>query len=642
MLKRQARTQSVPVCPTSPSSSLSGRLNIIMEEDELRASSSTQNVGVKAKRRHANISNIRISANDFSTFDNTFLSPRPAPRPSSSTSTSPSSSPDSFKMTFNQVASKFPHPPTPSTADSASDMSSSPGHSAGMPLTPSTSDDEFSLPSPRFNPRRAAIQPLIINKHQLAASQKSTGEEYDSEPESDSEWYNREFSQLISMSSHIPTSFPVQHPSRPESMLMASPASFSHTRRRTSSFSRRSSVTSPSETAFPTKRNSKTRCFVVPKYPPPPPPVRSPLALPSAPRPPPRFSVPADCEFEVSMDDDEDAESEVSSAFSFSMYEVDFGERPAPAAVPTNERLCAIPESPASESVYSQPSFLVEEEQDEEEEAFPEDIHFELDYQLKLPLSIPGTPIDLETEVAVGLERLREREQEVIFEEAEFIVENGDDEVLEPALPTAASKDINTQFARRQEDYYTPSESGWSFSSSPSPSPSPSPYAHTTDEKMLKSKWSTSTLGSVYEDHATRRNASSKLNLKGYFNNKRTSSQSKKLPATPTSPAPSTFGLMTPKKTRGLHGHYVHSPSTSPSPPSRFAHTHKRAGSNQSSHSDVLVIGYGVNGLGQGLKRRGSVATVSDVGSEDSTSSTSSSGLKRKPIPVEMFLRGAA
>ena len=58
--------------------------------------------------------------------------------------------------------------------------------------------------------------------------------------------------------------------------------------------------------------------------------------------------------------------------------------------------------------------------------------------------------------------------------------------------------------------------------------------------------------------------------------------------------------------------------------------------------SDVMVIGYGNNG--NGVRRRGSLSnnSVSDAGSEESCSSTSSGGLRRKPIPVEMFLRSAA
>lgn len=52
-----------------------------------------------------------------------------------------------------------------------------------------------------------------------------------------------------------------------------------------------------------------------------------------------------------------------------------------------------------------------------------------------------------------------------------------------------------------------------------------------------------------------------------------------------------------------------------------------------------MVIGYGYGGVGRELRRRGSMTpTVSDAGSEESCAS---GGLRRKPIPVEMFLRGA-
>ena len=52
--------------------------------------------------------------------------------------------------------------------------------------------------------------------------------------------------------------------------------------------------------------------------------------------------------------------------------------------------------------------------------------------------------------------------------------------------------------------------------------------------------------------------------------------------------------------------------------------------------SDVMIIGYG---YGNGVRRRGS---VSDAGSDDSALSSTSSGLRRVPIPVEMFLKGSS
>ena len=53
---------------------------------------------------------------------------------------------------------------------------------------------------------------------------------------------------------------------------------------------------------------------------------------------------------------------------------------------------------------------------------------------------------------------------------------------------------------------------------------------------------------------------------------------------------------------------------------------------------NVMIIGYG---HGNGVRRRGSVApTINDAGSDDSALSNTSSGLRRKPIPMESFLRG--
>jgi hypothetical protein len=73
-----------------------------------------------------------------------------------------------------------------------------------------------------------------------------------------------------------------------------------------------------------------------------------------------------------------------------------------------------------------------------------------------------------------------------------------------------------------------------------------------------------------------------------------------------------------------------------------YTHTkkdlHSHPGAN-SKPADVVIAGQGQT---QGVRRRGSVsASVSDAGSEDSVSSSGSAGLRRKPIPVEMFLRSA-
>ena len=51
-----------------------------------------------------------------------------------------------------------------------------------------------------------------------------------------------------------------------------------------------------------------------------------------------------------------------------------------------------------------------------------------------------------------------------------------------------------------------------------------------------------------------------------------------------------------------------------------------------------MIIGYG---HGNGVRRRGSITPkISDAGSDDSVLSSTSSGFRRKPIPVEKLLRG--
>ena len=150
-------------------------------------------------------------------------------------------------------------------------------------------------------------------------------------------------------------------------------------------------------------------------------------------------------------------------------------------------------------------------------------------------------------------------------------------------------------------------------------SPSPTP--------MLKSKWSSSMIGSIREEHE-RRGPSARLRL--YFGGgggKRGSKNSKVVPQTPKSPSRTSYATnesccgdeappwilwaWTPFKPRvGCYDYWVWM---------------------ESGHH------------GNGVRRRGSVTPmISDVGSDDSALSSASSGFKRKPIPVEMLLKGGA
>lgn len=219
---------------------------------------------------------------------------------------------------------------------------------------------------------------------------------------------------------------------------------------------------------------------------------------------------------------------------------------------------------------------------------------------MMLPLSLPTTPFDLEADIAQGLEQLRNSPVD-----GDFIIP----EIREPEPEDQPQQQQQQQVV---DDIFTDTTSPTI----------PSYPCITTEDKILKSRWSTSTFGSISEEHESRGTAaSSKLRL--YFSPLKNQKQgSKKSSSTSSSSSPSR-----------------HKTSTPPSPAASAARSPTRA--HIRGNSDVMVIGYGNNG--HGVRRRGSMSnSVSDAGSEESYSSTSSSGLRRKPIPVEMFLRSAA
>ena len=614
-------------------------MNIIIEEDESRPSSpsscysvnsspeGSSNLTLKAKRRHATVvSDIRLSR-VFPSDDCLLSSPRPA-------------STDSFNLTFTDVSFEFPHPPIPTPTslrkyecDSpTSSLSSSPAsQTEGMPLTPSTSDDEFGPPI--LSRRRPVIQPLVITKHNPRPSSlfnddcaispsllqpfknatessaplsplspsylpeaffDESDDASDSDPESDSEWYSKELSKVVSLRSPIPPSFPHQTSTRPDSMFIPSSEKIpgAPLKRRVS----KPLPPTPSSGGFPSAQldpafpRRKSRRSNIPKYPPPPvPTISSPLPT-SSPtsssfsrRPPPRSSIPADCVYDP--EDIEDIKQDDSSAFSFSIYDVYLGDEP-------NTGSSSLP------SAYSQEDPI-------------DGVSFDLDCSMMLPLSLPTTPFDLEADIAQGLEQLRNSPVEENQRPDFIIPEIREPEPEEQPLPPQQQQEV-------VDDLFSPTYT--SDTTSPS-----YPYIITADEKILKSRWSTSTFGSVREEHESRGGASSKLRL--YFSPLKNHKQGLKKSSsttTPSSPPPP--------------------PSSPPShkTPASPTGTRSPTRAHIRGYSDVMVIGYGNNGNGNGgVRRRGSVSnnSVSDAGSEESYSSTSSSGLRRKPIPVEMFLR---
>ena len=494
---------------------------------------------------------------------------------------SPRSSSDPFHLTNTDTSYQFPHPPvstpspsrrgsvSPTPSMSTSDASTSPDSlSSDLPTTPSSSDDEFpsyySSAWPSFNARRASIRPLSITKRNPQDSERFNDSQCEDDgDESDSEWYTREFSKILTLNCTLPPCTPHQQKSRPESIYIPSTS----TNRRILAF-----PSSHLDPAFPRS--------TPPPVPPKPKSRKTHLSLR---RPPPRSSIPADCVF---LDSGADASNyafsdDSTSVFSFSLYDS------LPTPTPTS------PESSYSQSspTYSPypPSFPSSATSDE----FEFDLDLELDDLeiqfasdtnidstiLTLP-ALPTSPIDLEADIAHGLEELR----------------------LRPAAPAPAP-------------------------TSTPPRPHNLPEAEATPDRVLRSKWSASTLNSIREDQG-RRTASSKL--RAYFSTSlpsptftsrtRSSTSSHK---TPSSASPSRLRS---KQRRELYA-YAHPPCPSPN-----------ATATRSAGPDVVIMGYGHEGVP--VKRRRSVTGLSDAGSEDSSASLV--GLRRKPIPVEMFLRQAA
>ncbi|KAF8631101.1 hypothetical protein AX17_005146 [Amanita inopinata Kibby_2008] len=675
-------------------------LHIILEEDEPRSSTPSRSTSpapssdqeLKYKRRHATVSMSEIHLNIHN--DNGLVSSSPR-------QISPITPP---RVSFPELRSETTSP-TPSSSSSSS----------GLPSTPSSSDDEFPLMGFKPRPRRVSVKPLNITKNNLkgpTSNNISSFIESDSDDESDSEWYTREFSKILTLCSPLPPTYPVQQPSRPESWSLAMPSEefpvpqppspkrpISHTHRRSRSIPKETPPPVPpipqqfKPLPSPPLAEEAIKALGTPLTP-----ITKPLTRSlSIRRPPPKTSIPADCVLDDILNDEEEG-SYWSSAFDLSIYQQP-SPMPSPvfiSAPPQQQLLFPVPatlDSPTS--IYSQATALLQQYQSTEDleefgeiEFAVEDVKFDLnmDMPMRLPLSLPDSPIDLEADIANGLEELRNRREQ-----------QGSSPDLVP--PIIAISDVD---AEGQEVHIPPPiSSPTSVPTSPLP-PSPgtpasfeSFYSSNADSDIyvsecdagnrpvLRSKWSSSTLASVREEQGFRSPttfAANKLRL--YFaggNSPLSKSKQHKRSGSAAAIAAAKAAVA-----RAAAGAIYHSPEYSPiassfrppvsptvkkaqrqivvvppppspktssgssSPPMspmsppypyRYGKGKKRWNGKD---SDVTVVGYGYGSQERELRRRGSLTpTVSDAGSVESSSSTASNGLRRKPIPVEMFLRSA-
>ncbi|KAG1734006.1 hypothetical protein EDB19DRAFT_1182994 [Suillus lakei] len=121
-----------------------------------------------------------------------------------------------------------PRSPALSASSSTDDCNSS----ADMPATPGASDDEdiceLRLPSPRLRPKRITIRPLCITKTRsivddVPEKDTDTQPEEIQEEEDEYDFYTRQFQDFISLYSPLPSPAPVSAPvpARPDSIILS-------------------------------------------------------------------------------------------------------------------------------------------------------------------------------------------------------------------------------------------------------------------------------------------------------------------------------------------------------------------------------------------------------------------------------------
>ncbi|KAI0938335.1 hypothetical protein AcW1_001913 [Taiwanofungus camphoratus] len=465
------------------------------------------------------------------------------------------------------------HSPTPSmlSNDTSSTSDGSSNSSPRRPyITPPTSDDESTphlLRAPTCKSHRASI--LFTKSLPDLNQTPSVKIEDEEEVDSDVEWFAHDISDVVTLSSPLPPSFPLSATSSLSSSdLRARPDSVPPPPPRPNAPEGRSRLSKPLpnvprlslqgqtsygrpsvqlDPAFPQRRKS----FLIPDRPPPPPPIQVT-----------RCST-------MEEETDEMLAQLASAALGTGFLGTGLG-----APCDGSSTAGSVPPSPSSGFIVTQPS------------------HRRLPPRMSVPADVldfsdetPWTPgITREFEVEISLEHdvtqaWPSTPQSVsIYSQASMSV---------GSLPTSPVSSFEFDM-----DLTLADGSGVTDKIPLSPANPDSPDVDTLNhpERVLRSRWSSSTLGSQMEQQAHSASWMARFNLSPSKKGKSkgsTASVPKVVPKSPISPA------------------------------------FKRS--------------FDLNG---GLERRGSRSSrLSDGGKSDSGDSTASSGLRRKPIPVEIFMR---
>lgn len=495
--------------------------------------------------------------------------PRPAPAPPLYQTEKPSESPlDEINLRFSGLGIEldFPSPPadvlslpnrhrqqspSPSVSSTVTSGSSSSRSSATgkTPVTPLTSDDESRphlLRAPTCKSHRASIiyAKSMPDINACVSTGAESYDEVDSDVDSDAEWFARDISDVVTLTSPLPPAFPISDSrTRPDSMLPPPHRGRSRdskplptvprlsTQATTIAIGRPSAQLDPT---FPERRKS----FLIPSRPPPPPPIAI-----------------TRCSAATMERETEELLAQLASAALNSGF---LGTGLSPPRPGRLSPTCSVPSSPSSAFVVRPLSRA----RPLPRMSLPADV---LDYSDETPYT-PGATAELEVE---------------LLPEADLEPEPSTPQ-LWPASPVSASV------------YSQPSMSAGSPPLSPASSysfsievPGSALAADSVPERVLRSRWSSSTLGSQFE----RENASASWMAR--------------------------FHLSPSKRGKGK------SPAPTPTSPS------KRTSKSPLKRSFEL----------ERLERRDSRSSRMSDTHSDSGDSTASSGLRRKPIPVEMFIR---
>ncbi|KAL0067435.1 hypothetical protein AAF712_005421 [Marasmius tenuissimus] len=567
---------------------------------------------------------------------------------SCSTSTSPS--PD-----FAQLSFQFPYPPLPTPSNHhfsppTSPFSSPSSTSSGLPITPEASP----VLSATTKAKRASVRPLTIIKRNTDQTLSfgnffSAPLEEESEVEfedgevspldteafvvippvrspspaslsssaySDDDYYTHAIGSLLTLDSSVPQMHPASVGRRQSAFVEPMDKALP---------SIPENVFSPSRACFPSAQLDPAwgrRSFLIPtRAPPPPPTTPSPVSSALSPR---MSVVPLD----TVEEDDFDEESL-------------FGYYAAPSSA-HSPCVSTTSHSSSSSSEYDEPSEL-----DEFDVQF--EVDFDMDSELRFPVSLPGSPAD-------AVEVL-----EVIEEESETETRDGDDVQPQQSYDNYEYPLENFEYDEEEK------------------------HAQYLQAPPLRSKWSSSTLSSVNNLQSPKTPSSSAVTkFRMYLRGSLSST-----PLSPTFSPKKEKASMKGKSSKGKRGVVVVGPSgssasaatstsvpfspgakqtrfmipsspTSPSASSAWSFGSPRsptfsdfgmqsltAAASASSKSSKPPVPTSPkpamytpnNSREKHVRRKPSTSSTSSASTGISSGSSASERLRRKPIPVEMFLR---